>query len=185
MARKTTTAPGDNPGQDDSGQAHDPGASGAQDAASRIRESAQQIWLAGLGAFAKAQAEGGRVFETLVKEGGEIQRKTQAAAEEHLEQASQRMAGMATGFSSRASGEWDRLGALFEDRVARALHRLGIPDAQDIADLQARIAELEREVAGLRRQGARKSAGRRAGDTGETDAAPRRRRDTSDEPDKP
>ena len=38
-----------------------------------IRESAQQIWLAGLGAFAKAQAEGGKVFEALVREGQTMQ----------------------------------------------------------------------------------------------------------------
>ena len=41
-----------------------------------IKESAQQIWLAGLGAFAKAQEEGGKAFESLVKEGLTIQRKT-------------------------------------------------------------------------------------------------------------
>ena len=49
-----------------------------------VKESAQQIWLAGLGAFAKAQEEGGKVFEALVKEGTSIQRKTQSAAEEKI-----------------------------------------------------------------------------------------------------
>ena len=37
--------------------------------AGTVKESAQQIWLAGLGAFAKAQEEGSKVFEALVKEG--------------------------------------------------------------------------------------------------------------------
>ena len=46
-----------------------------------VKESAQQIWLAGLGAFSRAQAEGGKVFDTLVKEGLSIQRKTQSVAE--------------------------------------------------------------------------------------------------------
>ena len=45
---------------------------------STVKDSAQQIWLAGLGAFSKAQEEGGKVFEALVKEGMTIQRKTQA-----------------------------------------------------------------------------------------------------------
>ena len=57
-----------------------------------VKESAQQIWLAGLGAFAKAQEEGGKVFEALVKEGTSIQRKTQAAAEEKISEATNRMA---------------------------------------------------------------------------------------------
>ena len=43
--------------------------------AGAIKDSAQQIWLAGLGAFSKAQEEGGKVFDTLVKEGLTIQRK--------------------------------------------------------------------------------------------------------------
>jgi hypothetical protein len=53
-----------------------PGAGG------NVKDSAQQIWLAGLGAFAKAQEEGTKVFEALVKEGIGMQRKSQAAAEE-------------------------------------------------------------------------------------------------------
>src|SRR4051812_16920048 len=61
-----------------------------------VKESASQIWLAGLGAFAKAQEEGGKVFEALVREGTSIQRKTQAAAEEKISEATNRMASMAT-----------------------------------------------------------------------------------------
>src|SRR4051812_626481 len=52
--------------------------------ADTVKESAQQIWLAGLGAFSKAQEEGGRVFEALVKEGVGLQRKTQSVAEGKL-----------------------------------------------------------------------------------------------------
>ena len=90
-----------------------------------VKESAQQIWLAGLGAFAKAQEEGGKVFEALVKEGTSIQRKTQAAAEEKISEATNRMASMATDISSRASGQWDKLENIFEDRVSKALNKLG------------------------------------------------------------
>ena len=57
-------------------------ASGAVPLSDAVKESAQQIWLAGLGAFSKAQAEGGKVFEALVKEGVNMQRKTQTVAEE-------------------------------------------------------------------------------------------------------
>src|SRR5215212_5263566 len=81
-----------------------------------VKESAQQIWLAGLGAFAKAQEEGGKVFEALVKEGTSIQRKTQAAAEEKISEATNRMASMATDISSKASGQWDKLENIFEER---------------------------------------------------------------------
>ena len=112
-------------------------------------ESAHQIWLAGLGAFAKAQEEGGKVFEALVKEGLSIQRKTQAVAEEKISEATSKMANMATDISSRASGQWDKLENIFEDRVSRALGKLGVPTAKDIDVLVARIDELNRNVARL------------------------------------
>lgn len=116
-----------------------------------IRESAHQIWLAGLGAFAKAQAEGGKVFETLVREGQTMQRRTQAAAEEGLQEAASRFGSLAAGAGSRASGQWGRLETLFEDRVATALGKLGLPSAQELAALRERVDELEMQVRVLAR----------------------------------
>lgn len=114
-----------------------------------IKESAQQIWLAGLGAFAKAQEEGGKVFDNLVKEGTSLQRKTQAAAEERISEATSRMASMATDISSKASGQWDKLESIFEERVAKALKKLGVPSAKELDVLIERIDELNRSVAKL------------------------------------
>ena len=138
--------------------------------ANTVRESAQQIWLAGLGAFSKAQEEGGKVFEALVKEGVTIQRKTQAAAEEKISDATNRMASMANDLTSKASGQWDKLENIFEERVSRALKKLGVPTAKDIDALVARVDELNRSVAQLsgKRPAAaqrttRKTAGRTAG----------------------
>lgn len=111
-----------------------------------VKESAQQIWLAGLGAFAKAQEEGSKVFDTLVKEGVSMQRKTQSAASEKLSEATTKMASMATDISSKASGQWDKLETIFEDRVAKALKKLGVPTAADIELLSARIEELNRNM---------------------------------------
>jgi len=114
-----------------------------------VKDSAQQIWLAGLGAFAKVQEEGGKVFDTLVKEGLAIQRKTQAVAEETLSEATSRLASVATGINSKASGQWDKLEGIFEDRVSKALNKLGIPSAQDIQTLSQRIDTLNAQVAAL------------------------------------
>jgi poly(hydroxyalkanoate) granule-associated protein len=123
-----------------------------------IKDSASQIWLAGLGAFSKAQEEGGKVFETLVKEGMSIQRKTQAAAEEKISEATNRMASMATDLSSKASGQWNKMEGIFEERVSRALNKLGVPSAKDIDALIARIDELNRNVARLSAKGGAKVA---------------------------
>lgn len=121
-------------------------AAGASPLSGAIRESAQQIWLAGLGAFSKAQAEGGKAFETLVKEGLSIQRKTQSVAEERINEATQRMSSMANEIGSKAAGQWDKLENIFEDRVAKALGKLGVPSARDIEMLMERIDALTQQV---------------------------------------
>lgn len=112
--------------------------------AEAVRDSAHQIWLAGLGAFTKAQQEGGKVFEALVQEGLAMQRKAQTTAEAKLNEASQKMSSMAQDIGNRASGQWDKLEGLFEDRVARALERLGMPSVRDVQRLEERLAEIER-----------------------------------------
>ena len=111
-----------------------------------IKDSAQQIWLAGLGAFSKAQEEGGKAFDSLVKEGLSIQRKTQAVAEERISEATNRVSNMATDISSKAAGQWDKLENIFEDRVAKALNKLGVPSARDIESLMERIDTLSQAV---------------------------------------
>ena len=119
------------------------------DFSSTVKGSAQQIWLAGLGAFAKAQEGGSKVFDTLVKEGVSMQRKTQAAAGEKISEATSKMTSMATEISSKASGQWDKLETIFEDRVSKALKKLGVPTAADIDVLSARIEELNRNMSRL------------------------------------
>ncbi len=114
--------------------------------AGAIKDSAQQIWLAGLGAFAKAQEEGGKAFESLVKEGLSIQRKTQAVAEERISEATNRVTHMATDISSKAAGQWDKLENIFEERVAKALNKLGVPSARDVEALIERIDALNQHV---------------------------------------
>ncbi len=131
-------------------------ATGAQ-LANSVKDSAQQIWLAGLGAFSKAQAEGGKVFETLVKDGMGLQRKTQAAAEEKISEATSKMTtmasgitakatGVATDITAKATGQWDKLENIFEERVAKALHKMGMPTAKEVQDLAKRVDELSAKL---------------------------------------
>ena len=117
--------------------------------ASSVKESAQQIWLAGMGAFAKAQEEGSRVFNALVKDGVDLQRKTQSAAEERLSEVAGKMNTMAAEASSKAGSSWDKLENIFEDRTAKALGRLGVPTAREVAELTRRVDELTALVARL------------------------------------
>ncbi len=111
-----------------------------------VRESAHQIWLAGLGAFNKAQEEGSKMFDALVQEGLSMQRKAQTAAEEKLSEAGEKMSALTQELSERATGQWDKLEGLFEERVARALQRLGVPVAREVRALATRLTELEKEL---------------------------------------
>lgn len=106
--------------------------------ATTIKDSTQQIWLAGLGAFAKAQQEGGKVFDALVKEGETLQQKTRQLADERV-----------AAVAGRAADTWDRLEQVFEDRVARALASLGVPSKKEIDKLSRRVAELTVAVQAL------------------------------------
>jgi poly(hydroxyalkanoate) granule-associated protein len=117
--------------------------------ASAVRTSAQQIWQAGLGAFAKAQEEGGRVFSKLVKDGNELQNRTKKMAENKVSDVTGTVTKVAEGVSKQASGSWDKLEQVFEDRVARALGSIGVPTKKDIHALTRRVEQLSKAVAEL------------------------------------
>ena len=117
--------------------------------AGQVKDSAQQIWLAGMGAFSRAQAEGTKVFEALVKEGASLQKKTQSAAEEKLSGVTSKMTSMAGDVQAKAGQHWDKLESIFEDRTAKALNKLGVPSAKDVDALISRIDDLSAKVSKL------------------------------------
>ena len=123
------------------------------DMGDNVKAQAQEIWLAGLGAFSKAQQEGGKMFQTLVDDGVNMQRNAQNAAEAKIAEATEKMTSMAQQFTQQASvlgqkatGQWDRLESIFEERVAKALTRMGVPQAEALAALEARVASLEAQL---------------------------------------
>ncbi len=113
-----------------------------------VKEQAQQIWLAGLGAFAKAQQDGTKAFEKLVSDGISMQRKVHSTAEEKLAEATQRATQAAHTLSERATGQWGKLEGIFEERVAKAMQGLGVPSAAELKALHARVAALEAQLGG-------------------------------------
>ena len=120
-----------------------------------ISESAQQVWLAGVGAFTRAQSEGTKLFEGLVKEGMSLEqhmRKFAGGRAEVVRDAVENRVGQAR---ERATDTWDKLEKVFEDRVQRALVKLGVPGRDDLNDLSERVEALTAE---LRRQGGAKPA---------------------------
>jgi poly(hydroxyalkanoate) granule-associated protein len=101
-----------------------------------IRDSATQIWLAGLGAFAKAQKEGTKIFDALVAEGEAVQAQAKKAAGDAYAEVK------AKATKSIDQLSWDNLERVFEERVSRALNALSVPTKKDLDTLAQRVAEL-------------------------------------------
>jgi len=133
----------------------------------KLSESAQQIWLAGVGAFGRAQAEGTKLFEALVKEGLSFEqtaRKFAGGRADAVRDAVETRVGVAR---ERAADTWDKLEKVFEDRVQRALTKLGVPGRDDLNALIDRVDALNAELRKVngsppRKQAAAKAAPRKA-----------------------
>ena len=115
---------------------------GSKDLAQAVLDSSHQIWLAGVGAFVRARQEGGKAFESLVQQGEKLEQRTKLAAAETAGAASAKAKEM----QQMASGTWDKLEQVFEDRVARALGKLGVYTQNDVQKLADRVERLSEAV---------------------------------------
>ena len=113
----------------------------------KIKESARQIWLAGLGAYNKAEEDTGKIFERLVKEGEEIENKTRGAVGKRFKAVEEHVGDV----REKASGTFGKLENVFDQRVSAALLRLGIPTQKQIEDLEQKVDALEKELAKLKK----------------------------------
>lgn len=111
--------------------------------------SAHQIWQAGLGAFSRAQEEGGDMFSKLVQQGADLQKRTQQLAGDKGFGVTDTVTRLAENVSRQASGSWEKLEKVFEERVSRSLRNLGVTTQEDIKGLSRQIEELNKSVAAL------------------------------------
>jgi poly(hydroxyalkanoate) granule-associated protein len=144
-------------------RARGPGASG-DPTAQAVRDSAQKIWLAGLGAFERARTEGPRMFETLVEQGRNMGARAVGAADDVLKTVRQ----------GDYSGRWDKLEQVFEDRVSRSLQRLGVLTSREVDGLAQQVRDLNEHVREL--MSGRGTGGKAAGGTRKKASAKRSRK---------
>ena len=111
-----------------------------------VMDSAQQIWLAGLGALARTQQEGGKFFDALVEEGVRIQEKTHAYTQEQMKQAREQATPWVDAARKRTTAAMGKLEQAFDERIARAMKRMNMPNQSDIQELSARIDALAQEL---------------------------------------
>ena len=142
----------------------------ADTGADALKDSAEKIWLAGLGAFERMKSEGPRMFETLVEQGRNMSVKAKDAADQALR--SMREAN----FDSPA--KWDKLQQDMQERMSRSLGSLGLSTTRQMEALQKEIAGLNEQMRNLMsasaRGGGTRKASRSAG-AAKKKAAPRKK----------
>ena len=123
----------------------------------------REVWLAGLGAFSMAQQESGKVlekgsklFDQLVEEGSKLEGQTRKAVDDTTGDIRGGIEDRVNQARESAVNNWDKLEKVFEDRVARALNKLGVPTSEEIQKLADRVDELSGEVRQLNEGGAGK-----------------------------
>jgi poly(hydroxyalkanoate) granule-associated protein len=144
----------------------------AKDFPQNMLDSSRQVLLAGLGALSRARGEGMKVFDSLIEQGQGLEARTRRAASETAAAAAGVASQKAKEMQAMAGGTWDKLEQVFEDRVARALTRLGVYTQKDVVRLAERVEALSRAVNELIKAGAAPAPAKRSA------AKPRARRAT-------
>lgn len=144
----------------------------AAGALASVIDTGQQIWLAGLGAVARAQQEGPKLFQTLVAEGSEFQERQRENVQERTADAWKQLRAQfderTAGVRGKATETIDNLEGILQARVLKALQQLGVPTSNEIDALSRKVKELNRSVQALTQAKSSGNAGRK----GSTPAAP-------------
>jgi len=128
-----------------------------------VLDSARDIVRAGLGAFAMAQKESGKVveqgsalFDKLVAEGARLEKEGKTSLDAGASGVQKGAKSLRNEVESRldaarqqAEDRWDKLESVFEERVSRVMGGLGVPTADDLNRLSAQVESLSRKVAAL------------------------------------
>ena len=118
-----------------------------------VVENVQQVWLAGMGAIARAQKEGPAAFHDAVAEGIKLLERSRSSAEQLMrdvfESAQDSVQSRIGSARDQATETWDNIEALFQSRVQKAMQQLGVPSADEIRLLTRRVAELNESVKAL------------------------------------
>lgn len=107
-----------------------------------FRKYTQQIWLAGLGAFSRAEEEGSKLFDSLVKMGEELESKTSEIADQTVEKVSEKA-------KESVVDTKDKVEKLIDHSVNHALNRIGLVTVKDIQSLETLVLQLHSKVDSL------------------------------------
>ncbi|MFL6233427.1 MAG: phasin family protein [Thermoanaerobaculia bacterium] len=103
-----------------------------------IKESVHRIWLAGLGALAAAEEEGGKIFGRLVERGRDVESKGKVEVD--------KMKVDAERFKAKAESAFETWGDRFDEKLTATLRRLGVPTREEIRNLTQKVEELNAKI---------------------------------------
>jgi poly(hydroxyalkanoate) granule-associated protein len=103
-----------------------------------IKESVHRIWLAGLGALAAAEEEGGKIFSRLVDRGRDVEAKGKVEVD--------KMKVDAERFKAKAESTFETWGDKFDEKLTATLRRLGVPTREEIRNLTQKVEELNAKI---------------------------------------
>lgn len=138
--------------------------SGSKQLTDGVHASAQQIWQAGLEAFAKTQQEGEKVLAKLAKKGSSLHKRTRKIAESKVADVSDGLLKLSNNVGKQASSSWDKLEQLIENTVANSLNHFGVSTKKELEALHKRIDSLTKKGAaavGAKKPAAKKTAGKK------------------------
>ena len=104
-----------------------------------FRKYTQQIWLAGLGAFSRAEEEGNKLFDSLVKVGEELESKTIDIADETVEKVSEKA-------KESVTDTKEKVEKILDNGVNHSLNRLGLVTAKDLQHIEKMILQLHAKI---------------------------------------
>ncbi|MBD8010084.1 MULTISPECIES: phasin family protein [Acinetobacter] len=104
-----------------------------------FRKYTKQIWLAGLGAFSRAEEEGNKLFDSLVKVGEELESKTVDIADQTVEKVSEKA-------KESVIDTKDKVEKLIDNSVHHSLNRIGLVTLKDVQYLERLILQLHTKV---------------------------------------
>ncbi|MEX5541813.1 phasin family protein [Pseudomonas poae] len=107
-----------------------------------VEKYSRKIWLAGLGVYSKVSSDGGKYFETLVKDGEKAEKLTKTSVGKKVD-AAKATAGSA---KSSISDTWGKLEETFDKRLNSAISRLGVPSKAELKTLHSKVDTLTRQL---------------------------------------
>jgi poly(hydroxyalkanoate) granule-associated protein len=126
------------------------GQDGTPSPSTQMLDTLHRIWLAGLGAAAKAQRGAPQLMEELVEEGARVHRETRGAAEKALREllgnTKATIDARVGQVKGQANDALENLEKIFQTRVHRVLTQLGVPSAEEVESLSARVGALNDSV---------------------------------------